>query len=124
MRDTKLYINMENIRSNISNIQKYVGQDTQIMPIIKCNAYGTHLNKLIEIVDNFKYVGVALVDEGIYLRKNGYRGNIFILYPPSKEKLIDILEFELFFNGCDIEVLEFFDKKTTKKLTIHIEVDT
>jgi len=124
MRDTKLYINTQKIRANISIIQKYIGNNIQIMPIIKCNGYGTHLNKIIEVIDNFKYVGIALVDEGISLRKAGYRGNIFVLYPPSKEEFKDIQKFNLFFNGCDIEMLEFFDKKTTKKLTIHIEIDT
>lgn len=124
MRNTRLYINKNKIRANISTIQQYLGNDTQIMPIIKCNAYGTYLNKLIEIIDIFKYVGVALVDEGISLRKAGYKGNIFVLYPPSKEELKSIQKYNLFFNGCDIETLENFDKKAANKLTIHIEIDT
>lgn len=124
MRDTRLYINTKKIRANISTIQQYLGNDTQIMPIIKCNGYGTHLNKLIEVISNSKYVGVALVDEGISLRKAWYKGNIFVLYPPSKEEFKDIQKFNLFFNGCNIKMLEDFDKKATKKLTIHIEIDT
>lgn len=124
MRDTRLYINIENIKANISNIEQYLGNDVQIMPIIKCNAYGTHLNNLVDIINKFKYVGVALVDEGVSLRKSGFEGNIFVLYPPAKEELNDIVNFNLFFNGCDIDTLEEFNKKTKKELTIHIEIET
>jgi len=124
MRNTRLYIDTKKIKDNISIIQWYIGNNIQMMLIIKCNAYWTYLNKLIELTNNFKYVGVALVDEWVYLRRNGYKGNIFVLYPPSKEELKDIIKFKLFFNGCDIDKLEYFNKKSDKKLTIHIEVDT
>ncbi len=124
MRATRLYIDTDKIRANISKISQYLGDDTQIMSIIKCDAYGTHLNKLIKVINNLKYVGVALVDEGVSLRKIGYKGNIFILYPPTKEELKVIQKYNLIFNGCDIKMLEDFDKKATKKLIIHTEIDT
>ncbi len=124
MRATRLYISIDKIKNNIIKIQQYLGNAIQMMPIIKCNGYGTYLCKLIEVINNFKYVGVALVDEGVSLRKAGYKGNILVLYPPSKEELQDIQKYSLFFNGCDIEMLEEFDKKSSKKLFIHIEIDT
>jgi len=124
MRATRLFIDLEKINANIIKIQKYLGSDIEMMPIIKCNAYGTHINKLIDVISNFKYVGVALIDEGIHLRKAGYKGNIFILYPPMKDELKAIQEYNLFFNGCDIEVLEYFNEKANKQLNIHIEIET
>ena len=124
MRSTRLYIDMEKIKANISEIKQYIPSNTEIMPIVKCNGYGTHLNKFIEVISQFKYIGVALVDEGIILRESGYKGNIFVLYPPTKEELDDIQEHDLFFNGCDIEMLEYFNEKTDKSLTIHIEIET
>lgn len=124
MRATKLYINIEKIKTNIYNIQRYIGNGTQIMPIIKCNAYGTHLNQFIDLIANFKYVGVGVVDEGVSLRKAGYKGNILILYPPLKEEINDIQKHNLFFNGCDIEMLENFNQNTTNTLTVHIEIET
>lgn len=124
MRATRLYIDTGNIKRNIESIRRYIGEDIEIMPIIKCNAYGTYVNKLVETINEFKYVGVALIDEAISLRKNGYKGNILVLYPPLKDDLQDITTYNLTFNGCDINVLEFYDRYTTSSLNIHIEIET
>ena len=87
MRNTKLIIDLKNIQQNIDSLKKYLGNDVEIMPVVKANGYGTHLNYCPEILNQFDYVAVALLDEAILLRKNGYCNNIFILYPLSKEEL-------------------------------------
>jgi alanine racemase len=124
MRTTQLIIDIKKIKTNIYNIKQFIGNDVEMMPIIKCNAYGSHLNKFNEIINEFKYVGVAFIDEGIALRNTGYKGKILILYPPMKEDLNIIQEYDLYFNGCDIKVLEYFNKKTSRPLTVHIEIET
>ena len=124
MRATRLYVSIPKIKANMAKIEKKLGNNTQMMPIIKCNAYGTHFDKLTDLINQFDYVGVALVDEGIALREAGYKNNILVLYPPMKEELKAIEKHNLFFNGCDIEVLEYFNQNTKKPLAVHIEFET
>lgn len=59
------------------------------MPVIKANAYGTYINKRIDILDKFNIVAVDLIYEAIELRKHGYKKEIFVLNQP------DIHEIEL-----------------------------
>ena len=63
MRSTQLIINLNNIEKNIDSIRKYLGNSVEIMPIVKANGYGTHLNYCANILNQFNYVGVALLLE-------------------------------------------------------------
>ena len=49
------------------------------MPVIKANAYGTHINFMKEVIEKFDIVAVALVDEAVELRKHGFSKEIFVL---------------------------------------------
>lgn len=53
------------------------------MPVLKANAYGIGIEKMIEMMQelDIQIVAVAIVDEGVYLRKLGYTGEIFVLNP-------------------------------------------
>ena len=41
-RQTKLLVNTSNFLYNVQQIRSLIPKDTNIMPIIKDNAYGTH----------------------------------------------------------------------------------
>lgn len=70
MSDVKiLEINTKEFKNNILKIQEYVGSNITIMPIIKANGYGTYINKNLELIKDFKIVGVANADEGEFLGK-------------------------------------------------------
>ena len=81
MRTTKMIVNINSIKHNIECLKNYLGSNINIMPIVKNYGYGTHFNYCTDILNQFNYVGVALLDEAIELRKNGYKNNILILYP-------------------------------------------
>ena len=120
MRSTKLIINKNNILYNINQIKKYLGSEINIMPILKCYAYGTNLNYFPNIFNEFNYIAVAYLDEAITLRKNGFKNNILILYPLSKEEINIALKYNFILNGCNI-----FDLiKSNTKVKIHLEIET
>ena len=121
MRSTQLIINLSNIQHNINSIKQYLGNEVEVMPIVKANGYGTHLNYCIDILNQFNYIGVALLDEAIILKQNGYKKNIFILYPLSKEELKIALKENFVINGSNIfEILEDHENE----IKVHIEIET
>ena len=71
MRITRLEVDINKFNKNIENIKHYVG-NKKIMPVIKANAYGTYINKKLDVINQFDIVGVAFSIEGIELRKIGY----------------------------------------------------
>lgn len=120
MRSTQLIIDLNYIKHNILEIKRYLESNVNIMPIVKSNAYGTHLNEHSEILNEFDYVGVAYLDEAIQLRKNGYKNNILILYPLSKEEFELSKKYDFILNGSNI--FEIINDKT--KIRIHAEIET
>lgn len=121
MRCTQLIIDLNNIQHNIDSIKKYLGNNVEIMPVVKANGYGTYLNYCSNILNQFKYVAVALLDEAIMLRNNGYVNNIFILYPLSKEELKIAGKEDFIINGSNI--FQIIDSNISR-IRIHIEIET
>jgi len=122
-RPTVMEVNIDNFKYNIEQIKKKIKPDTTIMPIMKANGYGTYLNKRLDIVNEFEIIGLATVDEGIELRKLGYKKDIFILNQPYKDEIEKIIENNLIVGVCSnnfIEELGNYDKK----VKIHIEIGT
>lgn len=121
MRSTQLIIDLNNIQYNINSIKQYLGNEIEVMPIVKANGYGTHLNYCVNILNQFDYIGVALLDEALILKQNGYKKNIFILYPLSKEELEIALKENFIINGSNIFEIISGNEKNIK---IHIEIET
>ncbi len=120
MRSTQLIVNLKSIRNNINELKKYLGNDINIMPIVKSFGYGSHLNSCPEILNEFDYVGVAYLDEAIQLRNNGYKNNVLILYPLSKDEFEISKKYDFILNGSNI--FDLADSYT--KVRIHTEIET
>lgn len=118
-RPTVMEVELENFRYNIKQIRSFVG-DTKLMPVIKANGYGTHINKCLEIINEFDIVAVAIVDEAIELRKLGYEKEIFVLNQPSIREIEKIEKFNITVGVSELE----FIRKIDKKVKVHLEIET
>lgn len=121
----KLEVNSNNIIYNINAIKKYIGSNVDIMPIIKDEGYKTYLDRHIEIFEktNIKIVGVAIVDEAIKLRENGYKNEIFILNQIYDADISNIIKYNI---TVGIGSIKFLAKlgEYNEKIKIHIEIGT
>ena len=122
MRRTCLEVSREAFRKNVSEIRKLVN-DTEIMPVVKANAYGTYLNKDISLMNEFNMVAVAIVDEAIQLRKLGYEKDIFVLNQPYIEEIEDIISNNIIVGVSSIDFLKK-TKEYDKKIRVHVELET
>ena len=86
MRKTFLEVDLNKFKNNINKIKEYV-KEKEIMPVVKANGYGTHINKRLDILNMFNIVAVALVDEAIELRDLGYTKEIFVLNQPNTHEI-------------------------------------
>ena len=121
-RQTYLEINLNNFQHNIKEIQK-LHQNKKLIPVIKANAYGTYINKRLDIINQFDIVAVAIVEEAIELRKLGYKKDILILNQPYIEEIPNIINNKITVGLSSIEFLKELIKQN-KKVKIHIEVET
>ncbi len=123
-RPTIMEVSLDNFKYNIEQIKKYVGKDKKIMPVIKANAYGTWINKVNEVVNDFDIVAVATVDEAIGLRDNGYKKEILILNQPYKDEIEKIIKNNISVGVCSKEFMKELEKFQDNKIKIHIEIET
>jgi len=70
VRPTRVEVDLKILSKNFKSIKTYVGK-TKVMPILKANAYGHGLVRVAQLYEELKadYLGVAVVEEGILLRK-------------------------------------------------------
>lgn len=122
-RPTIMEVDLKAFKFNVEQIKKFVGAGIKIMPVIKANAYGTYINKLISVLDKFDIVAVALVDEAVKLRVAGYEKEIFVLNQPDKEEIPKIVKYSITIGASDISFIKELSEKG-KNSKIHIEVDT
>ncbi len=122
-RPTIMEIDLDAFKYNISKIKEHVGNGVKIMPVIKANAYGTQINTNIDLINEFDIVAVAIVDEGIYLRKLGFTKEIFVLNQPYETEIEKIIKNNL---TIGVSSNSFIEKLGTYKenVNIHIEIGT
>ncbi len=118
-RPTVMEVNLENFKYNIEQIRK-LANNTKLMPVIKANGYGTHINKNLEIIKEFDIIAVAIVDEAIELRDLGYAGEIFVLNQPSIQEIDKIIDYKITVGICSLE----FVRNVNEKMKIHLEIET
>lgn len=122
-RPAYLEINLNNLQYNIDQIQKKVGENVKIMPVIKASGYGTYINRRLDIINQFDIVAVANVDEGVELRELGYEKEIFVLNQPYESEIEKIIKYNI---TVGISSYGFAEKlgETNKNVTVHVEIGT
>ena len=119
MRSTVLEVNLDKFYNNIKNIKKYVGKK-ELMPVVKANGYGTHINKRLDVLNNFNIVAVAILDEAIEIRKLGYKKEIFVLNPISSDEVEDAIKYDITIGLSNKNLISLINKK----LKVHLEIET
>ena len=132
MRDkhfsTRLELNENVLKKNIEFLKNKIGKKTEIIAVLKANAYGFGdiiLAKKI-IKQGIKNIAVADFEEGIRLRRNGINHSIMVMYP-GLNNLEPIIENNLEPTIYSLEMLNmliFQAKKYKKNIFFHLKIDT
>lgn len=127
-RPTEAIIDLNTLRHNYSVIKKAAG-NSEIMAVVKANAYGHGDVEVSRALarEGVKHFGVALVEEGIKLRNNGIKGNIYILSGITNGQEDEIINFGFIPLLSDIETAERFAmvaKRIRKIVEVHLKIDT
>ena len=122
-RPTVMEVSKENFNYNVQQIRNYVGENVELMPVIKANGYGTYVNTQLDLINQFNIVAVATVDEGVKIRELGYDKEIFVLNQAFESEIEKILKYNLV---VGISSYGFAEKlaETQKDVTVHVEIGT
>ena len=119
-------INLNSLRQNIKYIKSILNKKTDIMPVVKANAYGHGLFQVAKILksEGIKYVSVATIDEVEEVLKLNLGFTILHLGKCSK-KHTDLYSNKNVIGTINtINDVDFFAKQKNKKFNFHVKVNT
>ncbi|MCA9407360.1 MAG: alanine racemase [Candidatus Omnitrophica bacterium] len=111
------------------NSKKYSYSHSQILAVIKADAYGHGAEQIGLLLqkEGIDYFAVSDVAEGIKLRKSGIKRPILLLESTLNEFVKEIFQYQLTPTICTYELalaLQQRAKKLNRRCSIHIKVDT
>jgi len=126
---TYLEIDLNAIRHNLSVFKSYLKPETKILAMVKSNSYGSGTEKMAAFYEQqgVNYLGVAYVDEGVELRKQGINLPILVMNA-EEDGFQDCIHYNLepamySFRQLDLFIKELIDEGKTD-YPIHLKINT
>lgn len=128
VHQTILETNLSAIAHNLNCYRKKLKPETKIMAVIKAQAYGSGSTQLATFLQQQKvdYLGVALIDEAIEIRKSGCQIPIMVFNVQTRN-LEELWNYDLEPEVYNLEILEELirlAKTKTSILKIHLKYDS
>ncbi|MBS3742089.1 MAG: alanine racemase, partial [Candidatus Cloacimonetes bacterium] len=122
-------IDLDNYSYNVNQFREIIDPGTDIMQIVKADAYGHGSVEIAREAENLgiKWLGVANSDEGVLLRLENISAKILILSPSLISEIDDIIKYNLIPSVSRFDFIEKLDKylgKMNKRIPVHINFDT
>jgi alanine racemase len=118
-------VSLSAIRENVATLRAKAGVD--LMAVVKADAYGHGLVPVAEaaIAGGAKWLGVALLEEAITLRKSGISAPILAWLLPPGSDFQSAVDHDIDIAAASIMALSEISKVAgTKRPRVHLEVDT
>jgi len=128
-RPTWAEVDMKAIEHNYKKVRKLVGKTTNIMVVVKANAYGHGTVEVSAVLEKMgvDYLGVATTDEAVRLRDHGIKTPILVLGSVLPEEVRVLIEKNITLTLCERDLLDVVKKETFScgvKAKVHIKIDT
>lgn len=129
IRPTYIVIEMDNIIHNLKVLMRFTARGAKTMAVVKADAYGHGIVEVSQACyDNgADYLGVAILEEGIFLRENGVKAPIVILGSTFPERAEDVIEHDLIQGVSSVAIVRSLAqaaRKMKKNARVHIKIET
>jgi alanine racemase len=128
-RPTRAEISLNNLRNNLSIVRSSIQRDVKIMAMVKANAYGHGLYEISSelLKQGVEYLGVAFLEEGIYLRKCGITAPIVVLGAINTDQIAEFIHHDIEITSSSIDksaAIAEVAKNIGKEAKVHLKIDT
>ncbi len=128
IRPTLVEVDLGRLAENFKTIQARVAP-AKVMPVLKANAYGHGLVEVARLMQSLgaDYLGVAVLEEGIYLREKGITIPILVLGGILGNQIPHFLKHDLTITASSIEKLWQVDEIAEQlgvTARVHLKIDT
>jgi len=127
VRATWAEVNLTQLSQNLQAIRAHVAP-AKVMIVVKANAYGHGLAEVSkQLASQTDYIGVAVLEEGIFLRELGVTAPIIVLGGIWGDQVPQYLQHNLTLTASSVERLEQIDAVAGQmgaKAKVHLKIDT
>jgi alanine racemase len=127
IRATWAEVNLTRLSQNLQAIRLQVAL-AKVMIVVKANAYGHGLAEVAKhLSSQADYIGVAVLEEGIFLRELGVTTPILVLGGIWGDQVPHYLQHHLTLTASSVERLEQIDSVAGQmgvKAKVHLKIDT
>jgi len=126
---TVLKISMEALEHNLKYFRSFLKDDTKVMVMVKAFSYGSGSHEIASFLQQkgVEYLGVAVADEGVDLRKSGISLPIIVMNP-EMQSFRNMIEHQLEPEIFNENGLRFFGETVQdmglENYPVHIKLDT
>ncbi|HUW40752.1 MAG TPA: alanine racemase [Rectinemataceae bacterium] len=128
-RPTRAEIRLGALRRNFRRARELAGPGVKVMCAIKANAYGHGILRVAQelVAEGSDYLGVAFLEEGIFLRRNGVEAPILVLGAINGQQIPRFLEHGLDLTIPSVEKARAVSAAAAaagRTARVHLKIDT
>jgi alanine racemase len=128
-RPTWAEIHLDHLAFNLQSVRKRIGENIKYMAVVKADAYGHGAVECARALEKsgIDWLGVALPEEGVELRKNDVEKPILCLGSFWAGQENEILKYNLTPTIFRLEIAEKFNQAAKQRgvvADVHVKVDT
>jgi alanine racemase len=127
MRPTYLEVDLSQLKQNLESIRAHVAP-AKVLVVLKANAYGHGVDGVAPFIAPLAdYIGVALVEEAIHLRRLGIVTPILVMGGTLPGQLPFFFEYDLTLAASSLDLLTAAEQmavSTRKRVKVHLKIDT
>ena len=128
-RPAWLEINLPNITHNVRQIRRLLKPETELMAVVKANAYGHGAERIaFTVLDSgANRLGVATLGEGVALRLAGIMAPVMVLGYVAADQADVAIKYNIcqtVYSFSSAQAISLKAQEKNKVATVHIKVDT
>jgi len=128
-RSTRAEISFNNLRNNLSIVKSLINKNVKIMAVVKANAYGHGIFETSSelLKQGVEYLGVAVLEEGVYLRKRGITAPILVLGAINTDQIAEFIKHDIEITSSSLDksiAIAAVAKEMGKVAKVHLKIDT
>lgn len=126
---TRAEIRLGALRRNFRRAHKLAGPGVKVMCAVKANAYGHGMLRVAQelVAEGADYLGVAFLEEGMFLRRNDVLAPILVLGAIAGEQIPRFLKYDLDLTIPSLETARAVSAAATemgRHACVHLKIDT
>ncbi len=128
-RPTRAEISITSLLNNYTLVRSLIDRNTKIMAMVKANAYGHGIMRVSEelLKAGADYLGVAYLEEALYLRQNGITAPILVLGAINTEQVSDFILNDIEITTSSIDksrAISRAARELNQTARVHLKIDT